>query len=350
MNNNVFRVQVGDQVDSGALAEFLRRVYRPNKSQFVIEHGRWLYRGVENQWVVVNSAEKIVAYCAVIPTRCSINGEPVEALWWVDLIVDPAYRGQGIQSIIDTRLRQRSALKLGIPNALAAKIHRKHGWGVRENGATLMLPLRPLGVKQVQLATGFRGVALTVGAAMLSPLAAMWRLRLRPTPHHTAKRVYHAQAQDLAAIFEQHKAQMPVTTYRDRLYIQWRYLDAPYAQALRIYTAGPNKMSTCCLIARYVTFKNVKAVRIIDLFGDLTDLPSVRDLVRQAAYEAGLWGATQITIFNFLPELKQLLRRLGFIVSVPGRFCWHSQDTRLMQQFETQLHWTIGDSDNDEPE
>ncbi len=74
-----------------------------------------------------------MAYCAVIPTAMRVAGERVDAAWWVDLVVDPDHRGRGLQRAFDEKVRAAAPLIVGFPNTLAAVIHRKHGWGVRED-------------------------------------------------------------------------------------------------------------------------------------------------------------------------------------------------------------------------
>ena len=69
-----------------------------------------------------------------------IDGQTHQAHWLVNIIVDPAFRGRGLQRMMDQRLKEMCDLLLGFPNALAAKIHRKHGWGVREHHRTVLLP------------------------------------------------------------------------------------------------------------------------------------------------------------------------------------------------------------------
>ena len=116
------------RVEKSVLDDFLRRNFSGIKAEFLIEHGEWWYGGDHNRWVIL-AGDQIAAYCAFLPTKVWINGGEENALWWVDLVVAPQFRGQGLQSIFDREILQRSEIKLGFPNELAAKIHRKHGWG-----------------------------------------------------------------------------------------------------------------------------------------------------------------------------------------------------------------------------
>ncbi len=344
-----YKLVTGCEVDLAAAAEFLGRVFTSEKSKFILEHGQWLYRGRENQWFILSGAE-IVAYCAVIPVDCAVSGRRVPALWWVDLIVDRAFRGQGIQTIFDVRVREAAGLLLGFPNELAAKIHRKHQWGVREDGDVLLLPLYPARVKTVRQAEGTRGKCLNLVAKGLSPLARVWRHRLCSQDIGEARSWPEASAADMAAIFERVKAHYPATIYRDAAYCRWRYFEPPYGEELLFYRAGPAGKPTHCLIARRVQFGGIPAVRILDFIGDREDLSGLRQVVLLLLQEAIGWGAAQVTVLNFLPELRPFWRGLGFVMRIPGRFCWQSQDKELMANMALDNHWMLGDSDLDAPE
>jgi GNAT superfamily N-acetyltransferase len=344
-----YQMVTGVEMDPAVAADFWRCVFTEEKSAFIIEHGDWLNRGRENQWFIMSGKETI-AYCAVIPADCALSGQRVPALWWVDLIVAPAFRGQGIQSLFDERVRTAAGLLLGIPNELAAKIHRKHQWGVREDGDVLLLPLRPSGVKTVQQAQGRRGNLLRLIAPALSPAAWMWRRRLSSLQTERATHWPEATAGAMAAIFEHYKAQYPVTIYRDAAYWQWRYWEAPYRDELLFYRAGPANAPTHCLVARRVRFGDIRTVRILDLIGDRQDMNGLRELVLLALQAAIDWGATQVTALNFLPELRQFWRSFGFLIRTPGRFCWQSEDKELMARLDADNHWVLGDSDLDAPE
>lgn len=343
-------IVTGDQIDCEHSAEFLRKMFAPAKSHFLIQHGNWLYRGVHNSWYALIDGT-VAGCCAVIPVDCAVAGERVPALWWVDLVVDPQYRGRGIQSSFDVRVRAVADLKLGFPNELAAKIHRKHNWGVREDGHTLLLPLRPRRLKQLAWLTGVRKAMAQLTATGMAPLAALWRRRLTKTTSGANVQPMDATVPHLLSdLFERNKNQYAATTYRDADYWQWRYLEAPYVAELRLLLAGPMRQPSHCMVIRCFKRNGYKSVRILDWFGDRHDLPTLRALARRALAQAVAWDAAQVTVMNFDPALTSFWRRLGFVFGATGRFCWHAQDQVLMTQIGAGNHWMLGDSDNDAPE
>ncbi|MDZ7831097.1 MAG: GNAT family N-acetyltransferase [Desulfobacterales bacterium] len=341
-----FTIVTGDDVDKTSLAHFLQRVYSPEKYQFVMNHGEWLYRGGVNQWIVQTDKE-IVAYCAVIPVLCSLYGMPESALWWVDLIVHPKYRGKGIQTLIDQRMREVGGIKLGFPNALAAKIHRKHDWVVREDGDVLLLPLRPIKVNKIRRSKGLTGVLLRTAATIMLPAAWWWRKRILAERTDNARCITNPSPSVLADLFERFKFQYPVTIYRDESFWRWRYLSAPYRSELSFYLAGNPDSPSHCLVTRSLQTDGIPSMRILDIFGDLKDIGGFRQALALSIQDAIERDAAQVTAINFLLALNPVWRQLCFFVRTTGRFCCHSDNDTLMKSMMKQQHWVLGDSDND---
>lgn len=338
-----------DQVNPGILNNFLCRFYPTPKSDFLKQNGKWQHRQDHNRWVLLVNGE-LAGYCAVIPTRLWIHGEVQPAIWWVDLILAPKFRGQGLQSLFDQKIRQMADLKVGFPNVLAAQIHRKHQWGVREDLRVLLMPLQPQRVNQVRKAADWRRFILQVGATLLSPWAS-WQRRFLSNYHsNDARRIKALPATLLAGVFDRYRNLQDCTTLRDPAYIQWRFLDSPKRHEYTFYTAGPADQPTHYLVARHMDQDGIRVTRLLDLYGDFQDVYSMKEMVWLAAQDASQRGSVQVTILTSLPEMKSWLRSVGFLFSSTTRFCWYSASPDLMQAFTGRGYWTLADSDNDSPE
>ncbi len=342
-------VTTAAQVDRSALEAFLFRLYPPAKAEFLCLHGAWWHGGDENRWVLSVDGQ-IAGYCAVIPTRVLIEGDETPAIWWVDLVIAPEFRGRGLQSLFDTQIRETAMLKLGVPNALAAKIHRKHGWGVREDYQVLLLPLQPPQVKTVRMTPGWRGKLIRVAALVLSPFAFLLRRRFEGYFPQTARRVPTPSPDALAAVFARNQRDDLTTVHRDAAFIQWRYLDAPYRDELTFYLAGPDASPTHYLITRQILFKETPLTRILDLYGDSSDQAGMKDILQLAIKDAVQAGSSQVTVLNTLPEMRTLFHSLGFLIPAVSRFCWHTGSQAVMKMLNGDNYWTLADSDNDAPE
>ncbi len=333
------------QVDRQALHHFLERFFGPTKADFLDRHGDWWHRGPENR-IVLEVDGEIAGYNAVIPTRCEVAGETIDAVWWMDLVIAPEFRGRRLQSLLDEDVRSRARLLLGFPNELAAKIHRNHGWGVREDLRARLLPLDPRAIGAVQRASGARGAALRTGAAALTPAAALWRRWLGSRSPGKAWEAVQPTAEELRAV-AQLGPKGTVTSSRGTEDLRWRYLECPYRRELRFFFAGDPSRPRLALVLRQLPGGTA---RVLDIFGSLDDGGALDDLLKLAIAECAGGGATQVVALAASATLSAALRRRGFFLSSTGRFCWWSADRAIMEAIaQGPFHWCLGDSDNDEP-
>jgi hypothetical protein len=343
------RLLTAGQVDPEQLHGFLERFFGPVKAAFLRDHGAWWHRGEDNRMVLTVEGE-VAGYCAVIPTRCQVGDRSLDAVWWMDLVIDPKFRGQRLQSLLDVEVRRRSELLLGFPNALAAVIHRKHGWGVREDLASLVAPLRPLGLNAVRRTTGLKGVAVRGVAALAAGPFRLRRALLagRDEDGELVRREVAPSAPELARIA---RLQEPsITAIRDADFLRWRYLEAPVRDQLRIFTAGPAGQPRVAAILRLLPPELGGAARLLDVFGELRRDEMVLPLLRRIVCHGAAMGAPQITALAAHSRLARQLRRSGFWLRGPARFCWWSGDAEIMRLIaQGNHHWVVGDSDHDEP-
>ncbi|MCH9647224.1 MAG: GNAT family N-acetyltransferase [Deltaproteobacteria bacterium] len=346
-------LRTAEEVSPDRLRSFLEASFGPQKAEFLHHHGSWWHRGEGNRWVI-QVEEEIAAYCAVTPIECVVGDQRIPALWWMDLVVAPAFRGRGLQTLFDVEVRRRAPLLLGFPNELAARIHRKHGWGVREDLKTLLLPLDPPRLNAIATASGWRGRALRLASRLARPAAGLWRgyvARYRPK---TARRLERPTGTELAAIAARGTSRDQVTTLRDADFFQWRYLEMPFRDQLEFYVAGPSSAPEVGLICRHwPEGQDLKVgspgVRILDLFGNLEQERDVEDVIRLASAAAAQRGAHQVTILVSRPASVARLRNYGFFFRATSRFCWSSESTDVMSALDgANHHWGLGDSDNDD--
>lgn len=341
-------IQLAADVDPAQLDAFLSSRFSPAKVAFLRRHADWWYGGPQNRWVLL-VGDQIAGYCAVMPACLWVNGERVPAVWWLDLIVAPEFRGQGLQRLFDERVRALTDLKVGFPNELAAKIHRKHQWGVRSDLQVRMLPVAAEHIRAVRAAGGWRGEALRWAAQLARPFFDRYRFRISRYRPSTARREDEVGSETLAAIFYRFAPPNLCMTYRDAAHFERRYFAAPYRNELAFYLAGPSANLSHYLIARHVRAGGRRITRILDWFGNLEDQDGLVDLLRLAAKDAVSDGSVQVTLMASVRAIIQAARAAGFFVRSTARFCWHSQSLALMKALAGPGLWVLGDSDNDEP-
>jgi hypothetical protein len=339
-----------EDVEPALLDAFLRRVYSPLKSDFLIKHGSWWHHSNANRLVILVDGQP-AAYSAVIPVNAWIAGQFHHAMWLVDVMTAQEFRGRGLQAQLDRRLKEMTDLLLGFPNELAAIIHRKHGWGVREDMQILLLPLSPGHVKMVRNARGRRASVLRAGALVLSPLAAVWRARLSAQRPANAWRMESFTPDLLADVFMRTRREGINTTWRDAAYFSWRYGLAPHPEEYAFYLVGERETPSHFLIARHVAQPDgVRYTRILDVFGDFDDQAALAALLTLAVQDAISHRSGQMTLLAARPELRKVANWLGFLFPATFGFCWWSASADLMSAFAGENYWTLGDSDNDAPD
>ena len=337
-----------NDVGSRDLEVFLNRFYSPGKAAFLRDHGAWWYRGDDNRWVIVQGTE-IAGYCGVIPTRLHRSEESVDAAWWIDLVVAPEFRGRGLERVFDKEVKGAARVIVGFPNELAAKIHRRREWGVREDLRTVMMPLRPQKVRALQRLSGWRGRSLRMAAWMTSPLAALWRFRLRGWSPRCLVNTDPPSAEELAAIAT-HAAPSGYTTLRDSEYLRWRFFGAPYSDSLVYFRVVDESGAQIAAISRWKETDGQPVIRLLDLFGALDNRALLRQCIYAVGQEAVRQGAAQITALASNRMVQSALRSVGFVAGSVTCFCWWSGDKVWIDRLHRQdNYWVMADSDNDEP-
>ncbi len=327
------------EVDKAVVDDFFGRHFRPAKAAFLREHGTWWHRGDDHRWVLLEDGE-ILGYCAVIPSRIAVGGEPVDASWWVDLVIDPAARGRKLQRHFDDLIRSRP-LTLGFPNALAAAIHRRHGWGVREDLQVRLLVLDAAAFLAARRMPLWRRLLLRPPLALG---ALIFRGRGAASGAYSVEPLEQRHLADLEALAARSRAARPnaVATWHDAATLGWRYLEAPWGSE-HFVVRSPDAAA----IVRIVEGSGRVARILESWFGDGVEDPRL--------YAACVWaarsvGAYQATMLAPAVARGRAAGRAGLALRARSRFCWYTTNTVLASSIDQATHlWTLGDSDHDEP-
>ena len=342
-------------VDPQQLRTFLTQAFNAQKADFLMQHSDWWHRDSPARFVAVeHSTDSIVGYCALIRSQVLLDDKPHDMYWWIDLIILPAYRGLGIQRLLDEAAKQTGHTQLGFPNALAAIIHRKHGWGVRTEGTRWQYTLNLTASARLRAYDGATGRVLRTLARVLNPAFRVVKragLLSVSHPHITVTDEQKPDPLMLATIFtKHHPTQGTLTTQRDADFIRWRYLQAPYRDQLRFFIAYDQQQPVLALITRLLTVKGLKTLRILDVFGDLHNREALTSLLNCAQQEAVRCHADHILIVVTHDALAGPLRDLRFVRDDdnPLAFCWLSDSDEQMHAIEQlQPYWVFADSDLD---
>lgn len=341
------KLVTASELDPVFLDSFLSRVFPSEKSEFLQSSGNWWHKGSDNRWVILVGGQ-IAGYCAVIPTQLIVDDLIHNAIWWVDIMIAPEFRGKGLQSMFDKKIQELGLLKLGFPNEVAAKIHLKHGWGVREDFYVRLFPLRPLLISQVKNAMGQRGSLLRLAAFLLTPIMLVFRIFLKLRRNKNIEISKTPNVELFVNISNEVRSQGFSTTVRDEGYFSHRFVSSPFREDYNYFVRYQKGHPTHYLITRDVIRNDVVVTRILDFFGDFKDKKGLRDIISAALSDASKKKASQITVLCTLPSLNSLFLKMGFIAKTLVRFCWHSSSVELMDRLHGPVHFSLSDSDNDD--
>ena len=347
MSEDDVRIVGLSEVNEETLNAFMKTAYTSTKVEFLRHYGGWRHRGNENRFLLLKG-DRIAGYSAVIAEPLFLGDRTIQASWLVDVYVHEDFRGQKLQRYLDAKAKSSSDVLLGFPNHLAAKVHRKHGWGVRDDYRVMMLPLRPPMISAISQLRGAKGTALRIAAHLAAPVALMYRWWITNQKINLAWVIEEPDATTLASVFEKYREGW-ITTDRDIEFFRWRYLDAPYRSQLTFFGAGKSSLEPSVIsVVRYVPRERSVTARVLDIFGDLRDKTSLSEIVRLVRKHAAIEGASHVTALATNPEIRTALRSNHFVVEVPLRFCWVANDKEIMQIInEGKCHWCYADSDAD---
>jgi GNAT superfamily N-acetyltransferase len=325
-----FQARTADQVDPEALFRFYAAAFpdKPAKVAFLRKHGEWLYRGWENSVVIVDDTGQIVGHSGFIPAELQLAGQKQSAYWWVDLVILPDYRGQGLHHLLDAAINALPGLKVAFTNPLSTSIFLKRGWQMAESGHYMALPLQPL---RISHGLGRLKAALTL------PRVIQQKRRWRS---------YTPQKAELLPSLDGQTAAVPnvfMATERDEAYLRYRFSHAPYANQLRYYGN-----SNTTLVTRLAQGKGFREMRLLDIWGDLGEKAALSDLIQTMIQDALAWDAARVWTLACPPTLRQTLEEIGFKPVLARVFTWYSPSADVMNAVaKSQHHWTLADSDND---
>jgi hypothetical protein len=122
------------EVSPGILEEFYRSAF-PNRANYLVKNWKWHYGGADisnlEKWPLVALAPggEIVGHVSTIPTRFVVQGNTVEASWFVDYFVVPSARGRGVGGELIRRVMRAAPLMLAIGvSKYSLPIFRRYDW------------------------------------------------------------------------------------------------------------------------------------------------------------------------------------------------------------------------------
>jgi GNAT superfamily N-acetyltransferase len=348
MTNPRFRIQSYNRSLRQELFAFLSRVYSAREAERLKQQWTWKYDNnplnrTDTPFVLLLRAEDtIIGMLAAIPLCIVLRGVTYPMMHSCDLVIDPAFRGQGLADMLIHYYTRANPVGFGWLNERshrrAKKLKRTHWTRL----TPLIRPLNPLGVLRTpnnpNLATSLVPRPQNLPAF---PLSARDGTRIE-------------WLQNFDARFDQFWNEMagahPVLCVRDRAYLSWRFAarpDVSYAMlaAVREYAVDGY------LVVRTGVSNGIPVGYFVDLLA--------RDPTSHAAHSllrAGLdWLRAQrvaaVKCVITTPAWRRALLRQGFIPwnwgAQPYFYARSELDGAEWEMYRNVQNWhlTMGDGD-----
>lgn len=337
--------------DQEALLSFLRVAYpdEPRKSELAF----WKWHYLDNPYIapnniplwVVKERERIVGQLATIPVALKVGSEETRAIWILDFIVLPQYRGRGLgkRLVLASRQSYPTLITLGI-NEQSTAVFRSLNWV-------------PLGGIHRYHRLLYPGDAFSE-IARLVPLRSLLNLCYAPFRPSDAQTSYTGKGvvreltafdNSFADLWQRACAQWPCAAVRSPRYLEWQFARQPGKkfEVRGIFEEG-RLMGCIVLFFRKGGPRGVPPkAAITDLCYDANNSPQVVDELLKAALRLALERQAGSLVTDVLdPLVESRLRRLGFwrIKTAPQFMASTSEHQNLIYD-KSNWFLTRGDSD-----
>lgn len=337
--------------DQDALLSFLRVAYSDEPRKSEIDFWKWHY--LENPYTspddiplwIVRSEKQIVGQLATIPVDLKVGSEKTRAIWILDFVILPEYRGQGLgkRLVLAARESCPTMLTLGI-NDQSTAVFRSLKWV-------------PLGGLHRYHRLLYPGDAFSE-VAKFEPLRRLVNLSYAPfrpryaqasdTEGYSVRQLTTWDA-DLEDLWRRASAQWTCAVVRGPRYLEWQFARQPGKKfdVLGLYDHERLVGYVVLFFRKDARSRVSPKAAITDMCYDASGSPQVIDDLLKAALRLALERRAGSLVTDILdPLVEDRLQRLGFwrIKAAPQFMASTSEHQDLIYK-EGNWFLTRGDSD-----
>ena len=343
-------------VDDEVVA-FQKAAWPRRRADWVLPRWRWMSvdsarrLGVDPRIWLYRDAGQVVGYTGAIPVRVKIGPEVRNSAWLVDTMVLEAYRSKAVGSRIMVQAHEDLpfALSLG-QTAEMREVQLRLGWRRVAALEVAQLLIRPENVLKGKLpwpAAVAAGLGLRASSAVRDLLRERTRSEVREVSRFDDR---HDR------LWASASSSMPCAVVRDASYLNWKYVDQPGQEFLRleIVEAGEVKGIAVLSFREPDDVYQYRRAFLVDLVAPLGDESRLAQLLEAASAAAAERGADALTCLHIGAPLTKALRQHGFRLREPERYLLVDPGDLEPRTLDTVLSadsWfvTHGDSDIDRP-
>ena len=335
---------------------FQARAWPHRNPDLIPARWRWMFvdsahrLGVDPRIWLYRDQGRIVGYMGSIAVRVKLGDEERQTGWLVDTMVLEEYRNQGVgpRLMVDAHEDQPFSLSLG-QTVEMREIQFRLGWKQVAPLQVARLLIRPEKVLQGRLpapAAWAAGLAFRTSHAARKLVAERTPFNVRSIERFDERhdRLWTSASRDLTC-----------AVVRDASYLNWKYVDQPGQQFLRLEVADDQGIKGVAVwMFREPNRKcPYRRAFLVDLVAPLADATSLLHVIK-AAYTAVSGEADALLCRHTDGRLTRALRRCGFHLRQPDRFLLVDPGPLTGVSLDRALSsesWfvTQGDSDIDRP-
>jgi hypothetical protein len=343
------------------ILRFNLEAYPTRRRDWVEPRWRWMFLesakrlGVEPMVWMYRTGGRIVAHQGAIPVRLRVGGQEFTTGWFVETMVLESHRGKAIGPMVVKKALEDLPFNLSLGQTQDMRtLQFALGWKQVAPLETYVYALNPLAVVAGKVPSAIKPVAA----------AALWgRQRIRAATSGVAGKTSEFTIRPVARfngghdrLWERIRDRFPCAVVRDASFLNWKYVDQPGQNFVRIEVVrdrGPVAVVVIALRSGEVGYAYRRGF-LVELIVDPADRAAVHASIRAGCDVLEADGADLLVCDLISPVFAAALVDCGFSAREPERYLLVSTaglETALAGRLQDPSTWlaTGGDSDIDRP-
>jgi len=255
------------EIKKEKLSDFYKKVY-PDRYKSLTHNWKWWYKVEQKEFepLILTTEEKIVGQAGLIPLDLKIGEKIIKAIWFVDFVILPEFRGKGYGKILTKEWMKICPNQLTFCNDQSLRIFEKFGWKNNLSTKRLLYPINPLKLLPLlkrfnfsfsrKILSGFIKKKIKNGLS-INPYTIKDNFKIVTESLKTKKSINNNETAEII---------------RDEKWLNWRILECPYNKNLHFFEYNNN-----FALVNVFSKNNIKRINI--LYTYFIDKPNEEELL-----------------------------------------------------------------------
>ena len=341
MNTEVanFKIVPAQEASPEALAAFYDAFFYSRRFPLK-DTWQWQNRAIltnQNTPLIMLDGNRVIAHAGIIPFELRFEDKNYSTSWYIDFMVDKAYRRMGLGLKITTAFTQLSAIYFAVTgNEKSMGAFRKLGWAESKDSFIHYIPLRPF--NHPKFTSNLNKFLRSIFNTISYPLIYLNLLKFRTQQHIEHIPITETLINKLEHTTFHTKRWTPV---RNAAYWRWRLLESPDANTYKCF-----QIANQYLIYKSHYYEGNKAIELLFLPVSLKEEEKLV-LVGSLSLWALQNGYSYVRLYTTIPAFsKRIKASLKSFITYP-EFAFKATDPSLFQILKENPNWDFQFIDND---